>query len=251
MRYPQDPPIVTVATLLTPLALCVVVLSGFSPNLKALRTTMLRVTDGLRVEKVPSGLGKDFIKKHHYSKGVHNGPITYGLFDEDNLVGVIAFATPSSEAVCASVFGPERKRQVTELHRLVLLDSVPKNGESFFIARALKLLKKDRPYYSAVLSFADSTQGHVGTIYQACNAIYCGTTAKATFYLDQDGRLRHPRQSGVNISKQVAAERGWTAVKREAKHRYLFLLPSDKREKKLLEKTLLLKPQPYPTKPEA
>lgn len=199
-----------------------------------------------QVQKIESKIGKEFIKKHHYSHGVHNGPMCYGLFDKYELVGVCAFATPCSEAVCASVFGVEYKRSVTELHRLVLLDEIPKNSESFFITRALKQLKKDRPNYNAVLSFADATQGHIGVIYQATNAIYSGTSGKATFYLDQEGRLRHPRQNGVNITKDEAFARGWKPVKREGKHRYLYLLGNNKKHKKQLEKMLLLSSLPYP-----
>jgi len=199
-----------------------------------------------RGEKLQASIGKEFVKKYHYSHGIHNGPMCYGLFNKDELIGVCAFATPSSENVCASVFGVEYKRSVTELHRLVLLDEAPKNSESWFIVRALKKLKEDRPYYDAVLSFADATEGHRGVIYQATNAIYSGTSGKATFFLDQTGRLRHPRQNGINITKEEAESRGWKPVKREGKHRYLYLLPNDRIHKKELLKRLLLKPLPYP-----
>jgi hypothetical protein len=198
------------------------------------------------VSKIPSKLGKEFVKTHHYSHGIHNGPMTYGMFDGLDLIGVCAFATPCSEAVCSSVFGADFKRSVTELHRLVLLDEIPKNSESWFIVRALKQLKKDRPQYNAVLSFADATEGHIGVIYQATNAIYTGTSGKATFFLDSDGRLRHPRQNGVNIRSTKAKELGWQAVKREGKHRYLYLLPNTKHHKKTLLQNLQLQSFPYP-----
>lgn len=194
---------------------------------------------------IPSKVGKAFIKEHHYSHGCHNGPTCFGLFDGERLIGVLAFATPCSENVRASLFGREHVNRVTELHRLVILDETPKNTESWFISRALKWLKDERPHLWAVLSFADGTEGHRGVIYQATNAIYYGTTSKATFYLDGDGRLRHPRQNGVNISKEVAAERGWTPVKRAAKHRYCFLLgtPSERRRNR---KALVIDDLPYP-----
>jgi len=203
-------------------------------------------TFNYKVKKIESSLGKQFVKIYHYSHGIHNGPMCYGLFDDERLIGVCAFATPCSEAVCASVFGVEYKRSVTELHRLVLLDEVPKNAESWFISRALKALKKDRPNYNAVLSFADATQNHIGIIYQATNAIYSGTSGKATFFLDADNRLRHPRQNGVNITKEEAQERGWKPVKREGKHRYLYILGDNKKHKKELQKMLKLQPLPYP-----
>lgn len=199
----------------------------------------------MEIKKINSQIGKDFIKKYHYSHGCHNGPMTWGLFENEKLVGVIAYATPCSENVRRSVFGEELKNSVTELHRLVLFDEIPKNSESFFIRKSLKLLKEYRPNICAVLSFADSTQNHTGIIYQASSAYYTGTTAKATFYLDESGRLRHPRQNGVNITKDVAEKQGWKPVKRDSKYRYLFILAKKKNRKKLLDK-LKLKIYPYP-----
>lgn len=199
-----------------------------------------------RVEPISSKVGKEFVIQHHYSHGIHNGPMCFGLFEQERLVGVCAFATPSSENVRASVFGVDHKKGVTELHRLVLLDEVPKNAESFFIVRALKELKKQRSYYNAVISFADATQNHLGIIYQATNALYCGTSSPATFYLDETGRLRHPRQNGVNITPDEARSRGWIPTKREGKHRYIYLLPDNKSHLKELKKLFKLKTMPYP-----
>lgn len=189
------------------------------------------------VRRIDCKTAKKYIIEHHYSHGCHNGPSPcYGLFEGDNLIGVLMFATPCSENVRASVFGPEHKDWVTELHRLHILDVTPKNAESWFISRCLKLLKKDKPNIKAVLSFADSTEGHEGTIYKATNAYFLGTTGKATFFRDTYGRLRHPHQCGVNITKEKAKEKGWTIEKRGAKNRYLFLLPFSKVEKKHLIK---------------
>ena len=96
------------------------------------------------------------------------------------------------------------------------------------------MLKKDKPQIKAVLSFSDTTQGHDGTIYKATNAYRIGATASALFYIDQDGRLRHPRQNGINITKKMAEARGWTPCKRGAKNRYLWILAESKWEKKAL-----------------
>jgi len=193
--------------------------------------------DLLRVEQIQSKVGRDYIRENHYSKSCHNGPSPcYGLFRGDSLVGCLCFATPCSEAVRSSIFGEEYKSHVTELHRLFVEDSEVTNTESWFISRCLKQLKRDIPHIWAVVTFADSTEGHTGIIYKATNAIYCGMTSKATFYLDQDGRLRHPRQSGVNISTDEAITRGWCPVKRLSKHRFLYLLPDSKGHKKELER---------------
>ena len=187
------------------------------------------------VKRIDIKTAKEYIKEHHYSHGCHNGPSPcYGLFDEDNLIGCLMFATPCSENVRASVFGKDYKDCVTELHRLHILDVTPKNTESWFISRCLKELKKDKPNIKAVISFSDSTEGHEGTIYKATNAYRIGHTGTATFYVDETGRLRHPRQCGVNVTKEIANERGWTRIKRFSKNRYLYLLANSKNEKKKL-----------------
>lgn len=178
------------------------------------------------VDRLPAKVGKEFIKIYHYSHGIHNGPMTYGLFDGvGNLIGTCAFATPCSENVRSSVFGPNGKGHVTELHRLAIYpNNSPKGTATWFIARALKLLQEDKPHIRAIISFADSSQGHRGVIYRASNFLYCGMTGKATFYRDENFRLRHPRQCGVNIDKNAAKEMGWTPEVRDSKYRYLLLL---------------------------
>ena len=184
------------------------------------------------VDKIPSKIGKNYIRENHYSQSCHNGPMCWGLYKNDELVGVCAFATPCSENVRASIFGVDHKDRVTELHRLFTEDDLPENTTSWFVARAIKGLLEYRPKIKAIISFADMTEGHVGTIYKALNFDYKGTSSRAWFYRDGEGRLRHPRQSGVNISKEVAYERGWTREKRDAKARYLLIVGDNKRDKK-------------------
>ena len=148
------------------------------------------------------------------------------------------FATPCSENVRSSVFGKEYKNSVTELHRLHILDVTPKNTESWFISKCLKLLKKEKPHIKAVVSFADSTEGHNGVIYQACNFFYYGKTGKSRFYRDENNRLRHPRQSGVNITLKKAKSMGWKPEIRDGKNRYVIFLFKNHKEKKEIYKLL-------------
>ena len=186
-----------------------------------------------RIDCLPA---KEYIIKNHYSHGCHNRPSPcYGLYDGDSLIGVLMFATPCSERVRSSVFGEHYKNTVTELHRLHILDVTPKNTESWFISKCLKLLKKDKPQIKAVLSFADTTEGHSGVIYRATNAYFLGATGKSTFFLDTEGRLRHPRQCGHNVSVEEGCKMGWTPIQRESKNRYLWILGDSKKETKHLK----------------
>src|SRR3546814_3888996 len=64
-----------------------------------------------------------------------------------------------------------------ELGRLVLSDDVEGNGETFFLSRAFKLLRQEKPEIISILSYADPLRrigpagdvimpGHVGRAYQ-------------------------------------------------------------------------------------
>ena len=185
------------------------------------------------IKKIPCKQAKEYIIKNHYSHGCHNAPSPcYGLFDKDNLIGVLMFATPCSEAVRSSLFGKEYKDSVIELHRLHILDVTPRNTESWFISRCLKLLRVDKPKIHGVISFSDMTEGHSGVIYKATNAFFCGQTCEVTFYVDKNGRLRHPRQNGVNITKEMAEQMGWHRVRRKSKNRYIYIIGSKTERKK-------------------
>jgi hypothetical protein len=187
------------------------------------------------VKQIKFSTARDYIKENHYSHGCHNGASPcFGLFDNDSLIGVLMFATPCSERVRASIFGVEHKKHVTELHRLHILDCTPKNTESWFISRCLKLIKQIKSEIWAVVTFADQTEGHEGTIYKATNAFRLGNSPPMRFYIDKTGRLRHPRQNGKNIGLKEAEGMGWKPVMREGKLRYMWLLPDDKRHKKKL-----------------
>lgn len=226
------------------------------------------------IEKVPHSVARPFMEKYHYSGGLGNAAMCWGCYDgaTGELMSVIGFQTPISENTRDSVFGPhvcgcqlvdprECNREecevrgehhhlaqhVTELHRLASVPHAPKNTGSWIISRAITALKEYKPKYWAVVSMADSTEGHEGIQYQAANADYYGMTGRAMVYIDNDGRLRHPRQCGENITVEEAKERGWDVEYRAEKHRYVFWLPyRSMRSVEGLREFSNLDLQPYP-----
>ena len=141
-----------------------------------------------------------FIEQHHYSGSYPNARFRFGLYWGGLLVGVAVFSHPVNDLVLA-VF-PGDIRASVELGRLVLLDFVPANAESWFLARAFTLLR--RAGIHGVASFSDPVPrtavdgrllfaGHVGTIYQASNAIYTGRSRPERKLLLPDGTMLHSR----------------------------------------------------------
>ena len=97
---------------------------------------------------------KDFIETYHYSKSI-NGCITdycYALLNGDILIGALFYGRLAMANQWKRF--ADNPKEVIELRRLVCIDDTPKNTESFFIAKTLKLLKKSWNG-SIVVSYAD------------------------------------------------------------------------------------------------
>jgi len=124
---------------------------------------------GWTVKRIKRSDIRDFIETWHYSKSI-NGCIAdhcYALYDpDDNLKGGMFYGRMAM-ANQWKKFSDEASK-VIELRRLCCVDDTPRNAESFFIGRSLRLLKKDWGC-GVVVSYADKQWGHEGTIYKASN----------------------------------------------------------------------------------
>lgn len=150
--------------------------------------------------------------KHHYSGTMPAARERIGLYRAGTLVGCAVFSVPCRMSVLDRL--PCPRDEAVELGRFVLLDDVPSNGETWFLARCFEYLRREG--YSGVLSFSDPVprtdsngrvvfKGHVGTIYCASNAVYAGRATKRTLYLLPDGAVFSERA----MSKIRAKEQGW------------------------------------------
>jgi hypothetical protein len=160
---------------------------------------------------------RDFVVQHHYSASYPAARCRVGMYRAGGeLVGVAVFSVPMNQRAIPKYTGQLANAGV-ELGRFVLLDDVPANGETWFLARAFDLLRVAKPGVKAVLSYSDPvprktlagdvvTPGHVGTIYQAHNATHVGRSASRTQLLDAAGRVISPRMlSKLRNDEQGAA----------------------------------------------
>src|SRR5690606_11047103 len=127
---------------------------------------------------------KAFVRDHHYAGTFPAARLSVGLFGPGaRLEGVAVFSVPMNQRVVPRYTGLE-PADGAELGRFVCLPSVRFNGESWFLARAFRLLRAEKGV-AGVVSFADplerrtawgelAKRAHWGTIYQASNALYAG-----------------------------------------------------------------------------
>jgi hypothetical protein len=157
-------------------------------------------------------VARAFVEAHHYLGTFPAARERYGLYTGGELVGVAVYSVPCHPNVIANWF-PFEWRAGVELGRFVLLDSCPYNSESWFLARTRELLT--RAGYLGIVSFADdlpralegggvSFRGHVGTIYQASNAVLAGRGRGQSLLVLPNGKPWHRRNRG----KVIHAERG-------------------------------------------
>lgn len=157
-------------------------------------------------------VARSFVEEHHYSGTYPAARRRIGLYEHGELVGVAVFSVPSNTLALAPLKGGLEHN--VELGRFVLLDGVRANGESWFLARCFELLRRDG--FAGIVSFADPEPrsradgslvfpGHVGTIYQATNAVYVGRATPRTLRVLPDGTVFSARAA----SKIRRRERGW------------------------------------------
>jgi hypothetical protein len=164
---------------------------------------------------------------NHY---MHRKPpisFAFGLIDEGgNTVGCVTFGVPASRHMVIGAC-PSLPGNVLELNRLWVHDDMERNTESWFIAKALRLLPP-----KIILSYADTTAGHIGYVYRAANFYYAGWT---------DMERKTPRYDYISPGKHSrdAFRNGYSEkVRREPKIKY-WITTGDKREKRDLERICL------------
>jgi len=190
----------------------------------------------------------EFILEIHYAKRWPSISYAFGLFDGDELIGVVTYGTPPSAPLRRGIAGDAYIGDVLELNRLCLMHN-RKNEASMLVGRSLKMLPKNR----IVVSFADTEQGHVGSVYQAANFIYCGLSAKRTDWKVKGLEHLHGQTiadefRGVKNRAEAMRQKygdDFYLAPRPRKHRYVYIIGSKSYKKRVL--SALRYPQtPYP-----
>ena len=184
-----------------------------------------------QIKKINYNDTKPFILNIHYAKRMPSISFAYGLFLSNELVGIVSYGSPPSQSLCKGIAGVNNKHLVLELNRLVLKNN-KKNEASMLVGQSFKLLPKPK----IIVSYADTSQGHTGFIYQATNFIYTGLSDKRT-----EWRMINNNKHSKTICEQFTlTERKnnpdkFYLIDRPRKHRYLYLIGSKKEKKNLIK----------------
>ena len=140
------------------------------------------------VKVIPPKIANDFVKKHHYSgKVVPNSQLHFGAFLDGKLHGVMSYGPSMDKSKLITLVEGTKWNEFIELNRMAFDDYLPRNAESFCIAKSIKLIKKNAPHIKWVVSFADGCSCGDGTIYRASNFVLTSIKKNTTIKVDENG----------------------------------------------------------------
>ena len=207
------------------------------------------------IKSVKNSECNEWFLKKHYARRLPNIYYAFGLYDNLNLLqGVCSFGRPMSHTLISGAVNGLYQDNFLELNRLVINEGLEKNVLSFFVSGCLNKLPKPL----IVVSYADTSQGHHGFIYQATNWIYTGLSAKFKDYAVkglehmhhssiEDSVGRYDENKNINKHELLGKKYGDRLYikERPRKHRYFYFL-GNKKEKEIMNKNLQYKVKPYP-----
>lgn len=182
--------------------------------------------ENMIVRKIETKETYPFLLDIHYAKRIPSISYAYGLFDGDELIGVVTYGTPPSAPLRRGIAGDENIGNILELNRLCLKYN-RKNEASRLVGKSLRML----PWGKIVISFADTSQNHLGIVYQACNFKYVGLSEKRTDWVIDGmehlhGQTIADKYRGIpNRAEAIRKDYGdkFRLVDRPRKHRYIYV----------------------------
>ena len=181
----------------------------------------------IQVRPVSVKIAKEILVGNHYLHSMPGGTrLAFGIFSGDRLMGAVTLGVGPFNAhrlVSGATHG-----DCICLTRLWLDDGLPKNSESRVLAVILRSLGRDTSV-KFVVTYADPSAGHLGTIYQAGGWLYTGISEPSVLYDLGDGVGRHSRTFGHALgtrSLRYLRRHGTrvSPIERPGKHRYLYFL---------------------------
>ena len=151
----------------------------------------------IRVQPLPFTIAKTILERHHYLHSLPGGTmLAFGAFLNIRLLGAITFGAGPQNAF--SLVEAAKAADCLTLTRLWLSDELPANSESRFMAIAIRAIKKFTRV-KFLVTYADPSQGHLGTIYQATGWLYTGLSEAMPMFDLGDGNP--PFTQSVTVSE--------------------------------------------------
>jgi GNAT superfamily N-acetyltransferase len=149
----------------------------------------------------------DFLSMYHYLSTKRGGiPVVAKL--DDVVIAACVFSPPVRQE-CSKRLNLGLK-ELLELSRFCIDSKYQvKNLGSWFLSRAIGYVKELVPSVKAIITWADTTMGHDGTLYKATGFTYDGSVPATYWYVDQTGHWFHKKSIWNQASRNKCSEASW------------------------------------------
>ena len=152
------------------------------------------------------------VLEHHYTRRRTADPMHVFIWERDG--------APQAAAIFTAPVNRYFGRGAVELARLVRVPDL-EEPLSAFVAMCLRWLKRNTQLLFC-LSYSDTTVGHHGGIYQACNFLYVADSKGSVQYRHAEtGRIVSGRSFDQHAAENKA---GWERLRTGKKHLYVYPL---------------------------
>ena len=170
---------------------------------------------------------EEFLQSFHYAGFGRSAKVIYGAYLGDKLTAICKFAGVVRKEVATSM--KLKPSEVLELDRFCIHPEYQKkNFASWFISRCSKLVFEEFSKLKYLVSFADTTYEHFGTIYKAANWQEFHRTRPSYHYMSDDGFIMHKKtlyghaRSMKKTEREYAKEFGYTRIYGKEKIKFIY-----------------------------
>lgn len=169
---------------------------------------------------------EEFLQSFHYAGFGRSSKIIYGAYLESKLIAVCKFSGVVRKEVATSL--QYTSSEVLELDRFCIHPQYQKkNFASWLISRCSKLIFTKFSNIKLLVSFADTTYGHSGIIYEAAGWKEVGKVKPDYHYINQEGFVLHKKtlyNHAIRMKKteaEYAKENGYSKVYGKEKVKFI------------------------------
>ncbi len=185
----------------------------------------------LRLDWCSHEAAKYAVEHWHYSGSLPAGKnVRIGVWEDETFIGCVIFARGSNKHI-GMPYGLNQDMCV-ELVRVAFQRH--RAPVSRILSIACRMASRQSPGLRLIVSFADTGQGHVGTIYQAAGWTFVGVGSddvRSRPYRARDGSIQHWRTVaarlhwyGLPSTIEGAVAMGYVPLSKKPKYRYIYPL---------------------------
>jgi len=214
-----------------------------------------------KIIKLPKEEANNFIRKHHYSGDVmpRLTKERLGIILDNKIVAVLTLGWGTRPLhTIKKLFTNCVSDDYFEIGKMCLHDKLPRNSETIFLSKVKTWLKLNYPNKKFLFTWADGIVGKVGYVYQAFN-MYYGGFIETDVYVDNKGHKIHPRTAQGIIKEKFGQKKNLKMgqrptfehriklkLKRVKGRQFRYILPLNKKYKKLIKSSNVIWNFEYP-----